>query len=105
MAGRVREIIDEPRGHNLLIGLRTDGAGLVVICSRCGRCMTRNRREQLHKETCPKVFLSPGARSQYERVCAGMIPRSGTAECDAKLLEPCLTPSGLARLATEGGSD
>ena len=103
MAARVKEILDNPRGHNLLIGIRTDEKGLVVICSRCGRCMTRNRREQVHKEDCPRTFLSPGARSQYERVSAGMVPRSGTAEGDAKLLEPCLTPLCLARLAAEGG--
>ena len=98
----LKQILDNPRGHNLLISLRTDGKGLVLVCSRCGRCATRNREEKLHKEDCPRTFLSDGARSQYARVSKGMVPRSGTAEGDAKLLEPCLTPSALARLAAEG---
>ncbi len=84
----------------------TSGAGIVVICSGCGRFTTSNRRGILHKEKCPSVgqaaFQSEGARASYRRVCEGLHPayKEGTS----KVLDPCFAANALLEAAAGSSS-
>ncbi len=49
----IRDLLRRPQGHKLQVATFTSGAGLVVICSGCGRFTTSNRRGALHNEPCP----------------------------------------------------
>ncbi len=50
LAPNIRSLLQRPQGHRLQIATFTSGAGIVVICSGCGRFTTSNRRGVLHKE-------------------------------------------------------
>ncbi len=101
----IRDLLNRPRGHKLQIATFTSGAGLVVICSGCGRFTTSNRRGVLHNEPCPSegraqaVFQSDGARFSYKRVCEGKHP--SYKQGSSKVLDPCISAEMLARLASQ----
>ncbi len=104
LATNIRDLLHRPQGHKLQVATFTSGAGLVVICSACGRFTTSNRRGMLHKEPCPASsgqasFQSDGARFAYKRVCEGKHP--AYKEGAEKVLEPCMAAATLLRIAEE----
>ena len=104
----MRDLLQRPQGHKLQIAIFTSGAGLVVICSGCGRFTTSNRRGVLHNEVCPAkgrsqaAFQSEGARFAYRRVCEGKHP--AYKQGSSKILDPCVAAETLQRLAAEPAS-
>ena len=95
LASNIRDLLHRPQGHRLQVATFTSGAGLVVICSACGRFTTSNRRGVLHKEPCPASsgqasFQSDGARFAYKRVCEGKHP--AYKHGDSKVLKACTLP-------------
>jgi hypothetical protein len=105
LAPNIRHLLQHPQGHKLQIATFTSGAGIVVICSGCGRFTTSNRRGVLHKERCPSVdqaaFQSDGAKNSYRRVCEGKHP--SYKEGNSKVLDPCFAAAALLE-AAEGSS-
>ena len=103
MAPNIRSLLQRPQGHKLQIATFTSGAGIVVICSGCGRFTTSNRRGVLHKEKCPSLsqaaFQSDGARAAYRRVCEGMHP--AYKEGNSRILDPCISAETLLQIAAE----
>ena len=95
MAPNLADLLQRPRKHVLQIATFSSGAGVVVICSRCGHYATTNRPCKLHKQACKNGFESQGARTAYERVSMGLHPRH--AQGDTKVLDPCVAASALAQ--------
>ncbi len=101
----IRDLLRRPQGHRLQVATFTSGAGLVVICSGCGRFTTSNRRGVLHTDPCPAkrsgqaAFQSEGARWAYKRVCEGKHPSYNQG--NTRVLDPCMAADALTRLAEE----
>ena len=93
MAPNMAKAVLEPRGHNVLVSPRTDGTGIVLMCSRCGHYAATSRPTNLHKKVCQGGFESQGAEHSYLRFARGVHPRY--AEGPAKVLEPAFPASWL----------
>ena len=103
LAANLRNLMLNPRGHKLHVATFTSGAGMVVICSRCGHFATSNRKVKLHTEKRPstgpqEAFQSDGARAAYRRVGEGKHP--AYKHGDAKVLDPCISAETLLQLGT-----
>ncbi len=87
----MRKAIMNPKCHNLLFSLFTDGIGMVLVCSRCGLYSASNR--PCFPNPCVGVS-SAGAESAYNCISQGMHPKH--AEGQGKVLGPCL-PTDLLK--------
>ncbi len=93
LAPNLAKVVSDPRGHNILVAPRTDGTGIVLICSRCGHYAASARPSNLQKKDCLDTFESPGAEQSFERFSQGIHPRY--AEGPAKVLEKAFPATWL----------
>ncbi len=93
MAQSMAKVVTESQGHNVLVAPRTDGTGIVLMCSRCGHYAATARPTNLHKKARQGGVESQGAEHSYLRFARGVHPRY--AEGPAKVLEPAFPASWL----------